>query len=96
MRRILPLLLLTSLAVVLARPAVGQEETTSTSAGVTETVAGKTPAVVVEELPPAEVLAPWTTRYLVPTGLVLGAVAAFATVVMYFLRVVRARYRVVE
>jgi hypothetical protein len=95
MRRILPLLALAALALVLARPALGQEETTTTSQ-VTETVTGKTPAVVVEEPPPAEAQAPWTTRFLVPTGLVLGAVAVFATVVVYFLRVVRARYRVVE
>lgn len=39
---------------------------------------------------------PWTTRFLVPTTVVLGALVVFVTVVQYFTKVVRARYKVVE
>ena len=55
-----------------------------------------TPAVTIPDVPPAEVEQPWTTKFLVPTGVALAAVAVFATVVQYFLRVVRTRYKVVE
>lgn len=53
-------------------------------------------AVPVEEAAPADVEQPWTTKFLVPTGLLIAAVAIFATVVMYFVSVVRTRYKVVE
>ena len=54
------------------------------------------PAVTIPNVEPAEAEQPWTTKFLVPTGLALAAVAVFATVVQYFLRVVRSRYKVVE
>lgn len=54
------------------------------------------PAVINPEVPPAEVEQPWTTKFLVPTGVALAVVAVFATVVQYFMRVVRTRYKVVE
>lgn len=53
-------------------------------------------AVPVEETAPADSQQPWTTKFLVPTGLLIAAIAIFATVVMYFVRVVRTRYKVVE
>lgn len=53
-------------------------------------------AVPVEEAAPADSEQPWTTKFLVPTGLLIAAIAIFATVVMYFVRVVRTRYKVVE
>lgn len=53
-------------------------------------------AVPVEEAAPADAEQPWTTKFLVPTGLLIAAIAIFATVVMYFVRVVRSRYKVVE
>lgn len=99
MRRMrIAVLSLVALAVLLlALPALGQEEGTDQPTDTTvATVEAKTPAVVVEEPPPAVVQQPWTSRYLIPTGLVLAALAVFATVVQYFLRVVRTRYKVVE
>lgn len=54
------------------------------------------PAVVVEPAAPDAVEQAWTTKFLVPTGLLIAAVALSATVVMYFVRVVRTRYKVVE
>ncbi len=35
----------------------------------------------------------WTTVYLVPTALLIGAGTVILTIVMYFFRVTRARYR---
>jgi hypothetical protein len=43
-----------------------------------------------------EVEAPWTTKFLIPTSLVLAVLAVFVTVVQYFVKVVRNRYKVVE
>ena len=54
------------------------------------------PATVIDEPPPDPVQQPWTTKFLVPTGLALAAVAVFVTVIQYFVRVVRSRYKVVE
>lgn len=53
-------------------------------------------AVPIEEAAPADAEQPWTTKFLVPTGLLIAAIAIFATVVLYFVRVVRTRYKVVE
>ncbi len=54
------------------------------------------PAVPVEEPPPAEDTPAWTFRYLIPTVLVIGGAAVVITVIQYFARVVRTRYRVVK
>jgi hypothetical protein len=40
--------------------------------------------------------APWTTKFLIPTSLVLAVLAVSVTVVQYFVKVVRNRYKVVE
>lgn len=91
--RIAILSLLALLLLSVALPLAAQEEGGSTGDEVAD---AKTPAVVVEDVPPPEVTEPWTSRFLVPTGLVLGAVAVFVTVIQYFVRVVRTRYKVVE
>lgn len=49
------------------------------------------PQPVVEEQTPA-----WTYRFLIPTLIALTVVVVVATVVQYFVRVVRARYEPVE
>lgn len=51
------------------------------------------PAVVVEETAPAEAVPDWTYRYLVPTCLALALVFCVITVVLYFTKVVRSRYK---
>ncbi len=97
MRRFAVLSLAALFVLLLGLPATGQEEGGEEPAGTTSgQVDARTPAVVVEPPPPVEVEEPWTSRYLIPTGLVLAAVAVFATVVQYFVRVVRTRYKVVE
>lgn len=54
------------------------------------------PAVVVEETAPAEPAPDWTYRYLVPTCIALALVFCAITVVLYFTRVVRSRYKSVS
>ena len=86
-------------AFLLATPlaAFAQEEsTTTTGAGTTTTGVAVVPAVPVTPVADATSLADWTYRYLVPTGLVLAALVVVVTVVQYFRRVVRNRYRVVN
>lgn len=51
------------------------------------------PAVVVEESIPAEPVPDWTYRYLVPTSLALALIFCVITVVLYFTRVVKSRYK---
>jgi hypothetical protein len=80
----------------------GEEGTGTTVAGegggAETTAPGATivPAAPVEE--PAELPedVPWTYRYLIPTVLVIGGLAVVVTVIQYFVRVVRARYRPVR
>lgn len=61
-----------------------------------EVVTDYQPAVTVAEEPPREIVQPWTNRFLIPTMAALAAVLLFVTVIQYFLRVVKARYKVVE
>lgn len=51
------------------------------------------PGVVVEETAPDEEAPDWTYRYLVPTSLALALVFCVVTVVLYFTKVVRSRYK---
>ncbi len=80
-------LVLTMAAVLMgvALPALAQESP--------EEPAEIVPGVVVEEAAPAEEVPDWTYRYLVPTSLALAVVFCVITVVLYFTRVVRSRYK---
>ncbi len=61
-----------------------------------EEVAPDQPPVKVEPEAPAPEERPWTTRFLIPTALLLGVVTTLVTIVLYFVRVTRTRYRVVK
>jgi hypothetical protein len=96
-RLILLSLLTTAFAAFTALPALaaasGDDESTTT----TEVVAFEyQPATIIEPVPADPVDQPWTTKFLVPTGIALATIAVFVTVVQYFVRVVRSRYKVVE
>jgi hypothetical protein len=54
------------------------------------------PAAPVEEPAAIPEDVPWTYRYLIPTVLVIGGLAVVVTIIQYFVRVVRARYRPVR
>ena len=96
MRHLHSLLLVVGIAGLLAAPALAQAQE---EGGTTTTIAPADlpePAVLVE-VPLAKAETPdWTYRYLIPTGLVIGVAAIFVTAVLYFVRVVRTRYRVVR
>jgi phosphatidylglycerophosphate synthase len=68
---------------------------TATTVGVTtgETIV---PAVPVEVTETPETQPDWTYRFFIPTLLILAALVVIATVVQYFTRVVRNRYRVIR
>lgn len=54
------------------------------------------PAVPVPDDAPAAPETEWSYRFLVPATLLLGTVAVVGTIIMYFVRVTRARYRVIK
>lgn len=87
-RRWLVLASAATVIVALALPSMAQETP--------EEPAEIVPAVVVEETAPAETVPDWTYRYLVPTSLALALVFCAITVVLYFTRVVRSRYKSVS
>lgn len=88
-----------------ALPVLAAAATTTTGDGATATTAAEgatvttaeaiVPAVTVEVTQPLETQPDWTYRYFIPTLLVLAALVVVITVIQYFTRVVRNRYRVV-
>ena len=88
-RLIVVLGLVATLGLLLPWFAWAQEETPEP---ISETVPVE-PAVSIVPEPPADDDAAWTTVYLVPTALLIGAGTVLITIVMYFFRVTRARYR---
>jgi hypothetical protein len=84
-----------------ATTVAGEEGTGTTVAGEGgggTTAPGPTlvPAAPAEEPAALPEDVPWTYRYLVPTVLVIGGLAVVVTIIQYFVRVVRARYRPVR
>lgn len=71
-------------------PAEPPAEETTVPADVPE------PAVSIPEEAPAESTPEWTFRFLVPATLLIGGLAVIGTIVAYFVKVTRQRYRVVE
>ncbi len=61
-----------------------------------ETATDYQPAVTVAEEAAEEIVQPWTNRFLIPTMALLAVALLFVTVLQYFLKVVKARYKVVE
>jgi hypothetical protein len=85
-----------------AGPVLGTTTTVaegSAGEGVTTVTTGAgniEPAVPVEVPEAVETQPDWTYRFFIPTLLVLAALVVIGTVVQYFTRVVRNRYRVVR
>jgi hypothetical protein len=77
-------------------------ETGTTEATETGTTEATTPAVTIEPAVPVDTTpAPetnpdWTYRFFIPTLLVLAVLVVIVTVIQYFTRVVRNRYRIVR
>lgn len=83
---------------LVASPAFAQEQPADQATTTTVAEAGSAyqPAVTAPPPPAPTNDQPWTARYLIPTSLVLAALTVFVSVVQYFVRVVRNRYKVVE
>ena len=82
-----------------ALPAFASGEAEAEPATVAEQVdlasVGKVPVVVVEQVAGDPYAHPWTTRFLVPTMMVLAGVMVLGTAVQYYRVVIRGRYKVV-
>lgn len=93
-------LLLAAFAVAaLAGPALATEDEPAPAEEEEETVVtfapGEEPAIELDLAEEAELPGPqWTYRFLVPLTITLAVLVVVVTVVMYFVRVVRARYQV--
>ncbi len=99
-RRLLAAALLTVVVTLLALP-LGATTTSEagTETGTTESTTPAAiiePAVPVDTTPVPETNPDWTYRFFIPTLLVLAALVVIVTVIQYFTRVVRNRYRIVR
>ena len=54
------------------------------------------PAVEIPEEKADDTTTEWSYRFLVPATVVLGTLAVVGTIVMYFVRVTKNRYRIVD
>jgi len=96
-RLTLLLILLLSLATMpLTGAAQEDEPAPENTISVPEPGAARTPAVTVPDQTAGDETPPWTARFLVPAGLALAVLVVIMTIVQYFVRVVRTRYKVIE
>jgi len=104
-RRLSAVALGISLVALLSLPlaATTTSETGTTEAGTESgTTEATTPAVTIQPATPVdttpvpETNPDWTYRFFIPTLLVLAALVVIVTVIQYFTRVVRNRYRIVR
>jgi hypothetical protein len=89
----------TTAGVVSGTTAATETGTTGDGTATTEATAPAVtiePAVPVDTTPVAETNPDWTYRFFIPTLLVLAVLVVIVTVVQYFTRVVRNRYRTVR
>lgn len=91
---VLSALLCLWLGMLSAQPAASQEDEAE-SAGTAEAVVPE-PAVPAPEEPAGPPEPEWSYRFLVPASMVLGTAAVIGAIIMYFVRVTRNRYRVIE
>jgi FtsP/CotA-like multicopper oxidase with cupredoxin domain len=89
-----------SIVLLAALPAAATATTEAgTEPATTETTAPAViiePAVPVDTTPAAATNPDWTYRFFIPTLLVLAGLVVIVTVIQYFTRVVRNRYRIVR
>lgn len=93
---LLALLALGSLKVLATEGDGGTATTVAETSGESEPVGDLVPAVEINQDEPGETNVDWTYRYIIPTGIVLGAIVIVITAGQYFMQVVRKRYRIVE
>ena len=95
-RRSLLLALLGFLMAVVLVPAGLAQEEPPADAPADAVVDVPEPAVEVVSETTAEEEAAWTFRYLVPTSLVIALLVVVGSIVAYFVKVVRTRYRLIQ
>ena len=108
-RRLRAVALVTYVVVVAALPlgattTTGADTGTVTTEAATETATTEAtapavtiqPAVPVDTAPEPQTNPDWTYRFFIPTLLVLTVLVVIVTVIQYFTRVVRNRYRIVR
>ena len=95
--RLLALAILTAI-VAIAPPALatGESSTETDTESDVPAVEAPTPAIEISEDAPELTTAEWPYRFLVPVTMVLGSLAVIGTILMYFVRVTKNRYRVIE
>ena len=94
-RRLFLLLAVLASFLVVSAPAFATEEEAPVEDDAPAVVA-PAPALEIPEDGPADTTPEWSYRFLVPVAMVLGALAVIGTIFMYFVRVTKNRYRVVE
>lgn len=87
-----------TLLLALAAPALGVVEPPEEAPTESELPLGDAPepAIPIPDDPSADETPEWSYRFLVPATMVLGTIAVVGTIFMYFVRVTKNRYRVVE
>jgi len=86
-----------TLLMALAAPALATaEEETGGDAPAETSIDVPAPAVSIPDEAAAEPNPEWTFRFLLPMTLLLGAVVVVGTIVAYFAKVTRQRYRIVK
>ncbi len=95
--RLLALAILAAL-VAISTPALatGESSTETDTESDAPAVDAPTPAIEIPEDAPEAIVAEWPYRFLVPATIVLGSLAVIGTILMYFVRVTKNRYRVIE
>jgi hypothetical protein len=93
--------ILAGLLIFALAPAVlAQEEapTDTTVPASNEVAVVDVPEPAVEVVPevPSEAEQAWTFRYLIPTSLVIALLVVVGSIVAYFVKVVRTRYRLIQ
>ena len=84
------------IGLVVAAPALATEESPTKTETDTPIVDAPEPAVEIPAAAPDDEAAEWSYRFLVPATMVLGTLAVVGTIFMYFVRVTKNRYRVVD
>jgi len=99
-RRSLVPIVIGLLVLILAPAVLAQEEapTDATAPADEQGAVGEVPEPAVRIAPeaPAEVEQAWTFRYLIPTSLVIALLVVVGSIVAYFVKVVRTRFRLIQ
>ena len=95
-RLLAPAILAALVAISTPALATGESSTETDTESDAPAVDAPTPAIEIPKDAPEAIVAEWPYRFLVPATMVLGSLAVIGTILMYFVRVTKNRYRVIE